>query len=176
MVAAETGTLLFLQGHPQSGSDTGRPPEKDPQQHPADESADESDHVGGGVKAGGVRSCVCRGPSAGPSVLHTGATSSSRLSQEASNSLQHSCLGHFVAAAGKTHPPVFNLNSCPSSFTQWKLVTFAVSLNYQKHHQTLNPSSYSQNQLRFPKTPDFGACQYVMASSRSLRFKMQTSH
>lgn len=47
--------MLYLQGHPQSGSDAGRPPEKDPQQHPADESSDESDHLCGGVRPGPVR-------------------------------------------------------------------------------------------------------------------------
>lgn len=44
--------MLYLQGHPESGSDAGRPPEEDPQQHPADESADEPDHLSGGVKSG----------------------------------------------------------------------------------------------------------------------------
>lgn len=41
--------MVSLQGHPQSGSDIGRPPEKDPQQHPVYESPDEPDHFRGGV-------------------------------------------------------------------------------------------------------------------------------
>lgn len=49
--------MFSFQGHSQTGSDIGWPPEEDPQQHPIHEGPDEPDHFSGGVIPGAHRLC-----------------------------------------------------------------------------------------------------------------------
>lgn len=61
--------MASLQGHPQSGSDVGWPPEEDPQQYPVHEGPDEPNHFSGGVIPAHTGSVYCRIPSSRQSCI-----------------------------------------------------------------------------------------------------------